>query len=286
MRQALVLLTPLILGGTLANAQVTYTYASTPFNYFVGEYSCTGGVGECSVSGTFTLPAPLPANLNLPTNGPSYSFAPPSYSFTDGVNVLNQNNTSPSCGYACSQPAFNIWATDANGLPTLWNFQIQTGGFCPRSTIQTAALPGGIDESYRYDADCNLLADAATDDGQGNGIPGTWMVSVSATKTWSTYLPVLLPAYVASTLTPNADITVSRIQAHVIVPPDACKTNGVIQLSNGTSTGTLVVSSADNDSGPIAIPFRASVPVTVSVITPSQCFIPPSLVNFVVQYGP
>jgi hypothetical protein len=41
---------------------------STSFNYGFGgygSYSCTSGVGYCSLSGTVTLTLPLPANSNL-----------------------------------------------------------------------------------------------------------------------------------------------------------------------------------------------------------------------------
>jgi len=173
MRYAPVSISLIAFSGLLASAQVTYTYKGEPFTIFTGTYSCQNGIGECAVSGTLTLAAPLPANLDLSPDGPPYSFTPSSYSFTDGVNVLNQNNTSPSCGYACSQPAFNVYATDANSLPTVWNFQIQTGGFCPRITIAPASPPNGYDNAYTYDGSCGLTGYAAT----APGVAGTWTIS-------------------------------------------------------------------------------------------------------------
>src|ERR1700693_473630 len=72
----------------LASANsITYTYTGQPFNTFVGGDSCIGGVGECSLSVTFTLSSALGANLV------SVTVTPPTYRFFDGVNTLNQTNS-------------------------------------------------------------------------------------------------------------------------------------------------------------------------------------------------
>jgi hypothetical protein len=103
----------------------------------------------------------------------------------------------------------------------------------------------------------------------------------SGSQSWSTFLPFLNLTYVASTFTPGSNITLTRIQAHVIssVP---CTTSAVVKISDGTvaGTATLTLSSADNDSGPIAINYAAGTPITVSVSkSPPVCS-----ANVVAQY--
>ena len=84
------LLPALVLGLCLfaasARADTIYTYTGNPFTDFFGVDSCTNSVGECSISGSFTLAAALPPNL------PVTVLTPLKFSFTDGVNTINNKN--------------------------------------------------------------------------------------------------------------------------------------------------------------------------------------------------
>jgi hypothetical protein len=61
-----------------ASADTVYTYMGHPFDSFTGVAACPP---ECSISGSFTLPSPLPINLALS------AITPISFSFTDGSAV-------------------------------------------------------------------------------------------------------------------------------------------------------------------------------------------------------
>jgi hypothetical protein len=65
-----------------ANADTVYTYTGNPFAEFFGVDSCSMGVGECSLSGSFTVASPLPDNRAFG------AITPLSFSFTDGVNTI------------------------------------------------------------------------------------------------------------------------------------------------------------------------------------------------------
>jgi hypothetical protein len=75
------------LGVQPANADTTYVYTGNPFNEFFGADSCSMGVGECALSGSFTVAAPLAANMAFG------SVTPVSFSFTDGVNTITSADT-------------------------------------------------------------------------------------------------------------------------------------------------------------------------------------------------
>jgi hypothetical protein len=62
-------------------AQTVYTYTGNLFTTFGLPYSCVLPLGECQVTGSFTVPTPLAANLAYG------SITPSSYSFTDGTNT-------------------------------------------------------------------------------------------------------------------------------------------------------------------------------------------------------
>ena len=90
----------------------------------------------------------------------------------------------------------------------------------------------------------------------------------------------------AAAFTPGNAITVTRIEAQALVAPSGCKTNLVLQLSDGSPAGTasLAVAAARNDSGVLAIPYAAGTPVQLTVLPPTGCSTPPASINIVVQY--
>jgi hypothetical protein len=117
-----------------ASADTTYTYTGQPFVGFSGTDSCSGGVGECSISGSFTMASPL---------GDNFAFSeitPPSYSFTDGVNTITQLNTSLVV-------AFEV-GTNASGDINQWEIQVLTdGGFLELLTYSNDIFGMPIDMS-------------------------------------------------------------------------------------------------------------------------------------------
>jgi hypothetical protein len=82
-----------------AGADTTYTYTGNPFNVFPPSWSGEACPPVCGVSGSFTLAAPLPANLYLDLiDLPGTSGADPnihllSTSFSDGGGVWNPENS-------------------------------------------------------------------------------------------------------------------------------------------------------------------------------------------------
>ena len=109
----------------------------------------------------------------------------------------------------------------------------------------------------------------------------------SGSQVWQAFLFRLNSTYAASTFTPDTAIRVTRIQAEAANPPNNCSINAVISLSDGTpaGTGTLAITGAANDSGPIAFNYSAGATLTLSVsTTASSCSRPPQSVNVLVQY--
>jgi hypothetical protein len=121
--------------------------------------------------------------------------------------------------------------------------------------------------------------------------PAGGNITISA-QLWNTFVSVFSVPFTVSTFTPDVAITVTRIQAQVGVAPKGCKTNAVLQISDGgtpPTTATLAIATAANDSGPIAVNYAAGVPITLSVSTPAACGIldigAPALGNVIVQYS-
>lgn len=106
----------------------------------------------------------------------------------------------------------------------------------------------------------------------------------SNTQVWSTFLPDLSLTSMASTLTPDGTIVVTRVQLHSDIIPKGCKSNAVVELTDGTIAGTalITVSGADNDSGPIALTYAFGTPIRIGVKTAAKgCALQG---NAVVQY--
>jgi len=105
-----------------------------------------------------------------------------------------------------------------------------------------------------------------------------------AAQLWSAFVPVFAPKYKVSTFTPGSAITVTRMQAQVAVPPSNCRTEAVIQISDGTTSHTLTITGAANDSGALSLNYAAGDSVTLSISTPAQCLVAPLVGNVLVQY--
>ena len=121
-------------------------------------------------------------------------------------------------------------------------------------------------------------------------INGTGVQTIATTAdidaTWNVSFPgALTSTTTASTWTPDQPITVTRVQAQLLTPPDTCATNAVITVTDGRNEQALVVSAAANDSGTLSQNFAAGTPLTVHVSTPAAgCSAVPATANVVVQY--
>jgi hypothetical protein len=112
---------------------VTYTYQGDSFTQFLGSYACSGGVGECNISGSFTVDAPLGANFA------EQLITPVSFSFTDGVNTWTNTNSTDT--------EFLI-ATDASGNISFWDVTAQFGPSTDYYDFETVyGAPVSLDET-------------------------------------------------------------------------------------------------------------------------------------------
>lgn len=154
--------------GTLF-ANTVYTYTGQSFNVWFGGDSCISGVGECRVTGTFTLSSPLAPNLVDAT------FTPLTYSFFDGVNTLDPAN---------STAVFHLFYTDASGNIVAWNM----GAIDPTyySPSEYLTIGGGISyppESGGQDTSCStggIYGPYCATQFTGPGLPGTWVRTETA----------------------------------------------------------------------------------------------------------
>ena len=81
-------------------------------------------------------------------------------------------------------------------------------------------------------------------------------------------------------------ITMTRIQAQAQLARSGCSINEVIQITDGTATGTrsLSLSGAANDSGVLAVNYSAGTPLKITVLPPSGGKLWLASVFAVVQY--
>jgi uncharacterized repeat protein (TIGR03803 family) len=114
------------------------------------------------------------------------------------------------------------------------------------------------------------------------GAPGP-----SGSQLWNTFVAIFNFPVTVSTFTPDTKIQVTRIQVQLGAAPIGCKVNGVLQISDGTPTGThtLTLTAAANDSAAFTINYAAGIPITEGVSIAAQgCKFPPLAANVLVQY--
>jgi len=151
---------------------VTYDYTGQLFNLWGGTFSCSGGVGECEITGSFTVATALGDNLNLA------SVTPVSYSFTDGVQMLTNLNSSI---IPYSLPTLNFrFSTNAAGAIT--NYDVAFISNTNEYEFFIYNFSGitydeAVDETMS--APFTELGFATNDTGSGP-LPGTWTSSATA----------------------------------------------------------------------------------------------------------
>ena len=154
-----------------ASADTIYTYVGNPFttftihNTFAEPFSCLNGVGECEITGSFTLAQPLPPNI--PISAP-LSVAPTSWAFTDGVNVYTSLTIPDSA-------RFFRFTTDASGLPLGWSVNAFSGS---TSFLTQNILTGGC--TFAPSAPCDRI-DSIVSMAIVLSNPGTWSATNSST---------------------------------------------------------------------------------------------------------
>jgi hypothetical protein len=149
-----------------ASADAVYTYTGNAFTSFSGVDSCTSGVGECSISGSFTLSSPLPDSATFPT-----SPTPTKYSFTDGTNVWTPSNSSL---------AYFEFGTNAGGNIDAWIISIYQATN-PEETLYTCGS-SVCGSSFHYTGyDNSQFVETSPFSVLGNALvtntPGTWTES-------------------------------------------------------------------------------------------------------------
>jgi hypothetical protein len=132
----------------------TYTYTGHDFTEVSAPYTTSD-----FVTGSFTLAAPLPSNLDF-SNG--LHFQPLSFSFTDGVQTIDNFNA--------TNEAFTMLGTDSSGAINSWNIVmfIFTGS-SSNNEIVTSSFERGLDVGN------NLVGSGRIDRD-----PGTWVETVNS----------------------------------------------------------------------------------------------------------
>jgi len=140
---AILSLAALLLTAVGTRADTLYTYAGNPMTEGTNSDACGGG--PCTITGSFTLAAPLGNNVPF-----SYtSITPESFSFNDGIQTIS---TGSFVLY------FDV-GTDATGNIDAWDIQVY-GLYS--GTVSILTNSAGLDESYIN----GLIA--------YNNSPGTW----------------------------------------------------------------------------------------------------------------
>jgi hypothetical protein len=115
----------------------------------------------------------------------------------------------------------------------------------------------------------------------------TGAAGVATTETWNSFVGGRLTAtLLGGVLTPDSNITLTRVQAAAQVPPAGCTTPASLIVTDGTAahTTTVSLSSIVADSGPTSVDLAAGAPVYLVTVPPSGCTTVPANVNVVVQY--
>jgi hypothetical protein len=153
-----------------ASADTTYTYIGNPFTTFAEN--CASGtcfaIGGNQLTGFFTLPSPLGADL------PPTTISPTTCSFTDGVTTFTCKNIPPFI--------FQV-ETNASGDINIWDIELSVG-FGTGLGVSTVAglVPLSLDgdfftEESGIQCDNPFIGFRCT---SSSNNPGTWSVTTTA----------------------------------------------------------------------------------------------------------
>ncbi len=154
-----------------ARADTTYTYSGNNFTTFAeacGFGTCVAAGGD-RLTGFFTLPSPLGADL-----GPT-TISPTTFSFTDGVTTFDNNNFSP--GFVFGR--FQVETNDSGDIATVWDIEATqsfTGfGFSTVAGLVPLSLDG---DTFAFEFGCNPTFFQCFSFNIDN--PGFWTVTTTA----------------------------------------------------------------------------------------------------------
>ena len=236
-----------------------------------GPMGPAGAQGPAGIQGPMGIPGPLgatgaqgPAGLSINwRNAWSNSTA---YVVNDAVSL----NGSSYLAIAASTGA------QPNNSPASWNLLASIGATGPAGSTG----PQGPQGPFGAPGIQGPTGPSGSSGATGASGP-------SGSQLWNTFVAIFNFPVTVSTFTPGTKIQVTRIQAQLGTAPISCKVNGVLQISDGTPTGThtLTINAAANDSGPSTINYAAGMPITVAVSIAAQgCKFPPIAANVLVQY--
>ena len=95
-------------------------------------------------------------------------------------------------------------------------------------------------------------------------------------------ITTVLPGF----MTPDSNITLTRVQAAAQTGPAGCATGPLMIVTDGTGPGTtiLTLSSVLADSGPLTLNYAAGAPMFLLSVPGTGCATIPANVNVIVQY--
>jgi hypothetical protein len=152
-------------GGWLVACVAGFLFNTVPYAHGAATYNYTGNVFTSvsapyttsdSVTGSFTLAAPLADNLTSFT-----TVTPQSFTFSDGVAGETITNTSSGVGSAFS------FETDGSGAITRWQVVVDINSVFnfSISTINAPGTTGVFDQAQHQ---------GGTESGENTNSPGTW----------------------------------------------------------------------------------------------------------------
>ena len=196
----------------------TYAYQGNPYN--PATSACNGTYVPCiqlAVRGSFTVSAPLAANLSFS------SITPSAFSFTDGVTSLTNSSSLSVSSFAVS--------TDANGNIVSWAIELATvtsfGGCLVNNqtigTLSNPAPPNG--DGQAGDFSCFLTNQNTSSQSFGSGgnrnVPGNWTDPVKILQSLTNLINIFgLKQGTATSLISKVDAAIISINGNLT--PQAC----------------------------------------------------------------
>jgi hypothetical protein len=258
----------------------------------VGATGATGPQGPAGAQGLQGAAGPAGAQ------GPAGPFGPAGPQGPAGSNGLSINwrgpwsaATSYGLNDAVSFGGSSYIATGASAgaepsVSVGWNLLAQVGATGSTGLQGPTGQPGATGAQGVQGVQGVAGPKGATGSIGPIGLPGP--AGSANSQAWNTFLAgALTSVFTAARLTPDGNLSVTRIQVGLGTAPLGCSTNAVIQISDGTPAGTktLTLTAAANDSGPLTVNYSAGTPILVGLsIRAVGCGTRPQNANVLVQY--
>ena len=160
-KQAMWMALPLCLFASPSKADSAYSYTGNAFNMFYGDAECPP---QCRITGSFTVSALLPDNLELTVKPTSFSFT----GFDDSLGTLTQLNATI---------LYILIVTGPDGAITGWNIGLESPSYALFSGTAPPDCPP-VDSTPCSVVDTSVTLSGGTPTGVAviNGDPGTWSI--------------------------------------------------------------------------------------------------------------